>query len=569
MNQRFSESQSPYYLYPLSSLPELSSSKQISAEHFLNQGNKHYNNYLARGQKRDLDLALTHYQEAFDLNPAVPQAHVKLACVLWDKGAIALDTAIEYCDTALRLDAAYSEAYLFKGYFLRRAGQLEAAHAQFRLAIQHIGKACTAKPRMALGRVLIQQANLSYELPGLKRAGMAAEGLRQFALGCCLLPMDRSAFALLQSAFITDFKIFGLIGAGKALKAVGLKGLASGLYVWAGKKMPQEPIFFHLLGDLNTEKDNLDGALYYYNRACELDAENPVIHKKLGQVYNECKDTANAARNLEKVVAAEAADFDTYYTLAQIYSDGAEYMRALYYFKELLNQSPENPYLHSNIAYVLFRLEDYDGAIQEYQLAIKHGKDSIWTATVAQTLGTIYYQLKQDTDAAARIFRLACQLNPDDLECLSMLGDIYTEQGNFEQAIEAYRYILSVEPDNAECYNYLGYLLWQLDKNDEAVDAYNKAISLSLDNPIAYNNLGVIYLDEKCQPQKALEMFGQAVSLKPDYTLACFNVARSLEALGLTAEAAKGYTEALSLNAENPELSDDEIRERLENLFQV
>lgn len=569
MNQRFSESQSPYYLYPLSSLPELSSSKQISAEHFLTLGNKHYNNYLARAQKRDLDLAITHYQEAFDLNPSMPEVHVKLASALWDKGAIALDTAIEYCDTALHLAATYSDAYLFKGYFLRRAGQLEEANIQFRLAIQHIGKHGAAKPRMALGRVLIQQANLSYELSGVKRACMAVEGLRQFALGCCLLPLDRSAFQLLQSAFVTDFKVFGLVGAGKVLKSVGLKGLASAVYTWAGRQMPQEPIFFHMLGDLNTEKDNLDGALYYYNRACELDAENPVLHKKLGHVYNECKDSDNAAKSLEKVIEAEAADFDTYYTLAQIYSDKSEYMRALYYFKELLSQSPENPYLHSNVAYVLFRLEDYDGAIQEYQEAIKYGKDSIWTATVAQTLGTIYYQVKQDMEAAARLFRLACQLNPDDLECLSMLGDIYTEQGNFEQAIEAYRYILSVDPENAECYNYLGYLLWQLDKNDDAVEAYNRAIGLNLDNPIAYNNLGVIYLDEKCQPQKALEMFSQAVSLKPDYTLACFNVARSLEALGHTAEAAKGYSEALTLNAENPELSNEEISERLENLFQV
>ncbi len=569
MNQRFSESRSPYHLYPLSSLPELSTSRQISAEHFLTLGNKYYHNYLSRLQKQDLDLAITHYKEALDLNPSLPEAHVKLASALWDKGAIALDTAIEFCETGLRLNPDYSDAHLFKGYFLRRAGRLDEAVAQFRQAIQKVAKHGSGKPRMALGRAMLQQARLSYELPALKRIGLAAQGLQQFALGCCLLPMDRSSFSVLQSAFFTDFKVFSLIGGGRVLKALGLKRMAGLLYEWSARRLPEEAIFFHLLGDLNTERDNLDGALYYYNRARELDRDNPLIDKKLGHVYNECKDSANAAKHLEKVVEAQVADFDTLYTLGQIYSDGSEYMRALYYFKELLGQSPENPYLHSNIAYILFKLEDYDGAIQEYQFAIKHGKDPVWTATVAQTLGTIYYQVKQDMDTAARIFRLACQLNPGDLECLSMLGDIYTEQGNFEQAIETYNYILSVEPDNAECHNYLGYLLWQLDKNDEAVEAYNRAIALNLDNPIAYNNLGVIYLDEKCQLKKALEMFEQAVALKPNYTLARFNVARTLEALGQTAGAAKVYTEALALNAENPELDDAEIQERLENLFQV
>lgn len=569
MNQSFPEPQSSSYLYPLSSLPELSPTQQISAEYFLTLGNRHYNNYLSRAQKQDLDLAITHFKEALDMNPAIAEVHVKLASALLDRGMIPLETAIEYCDNGLRLNPNYGDAHLFKGYFLRRAGKLEEAVSQFQLAIGKIGKRQSSKARMALGRVLIQRANLSYELPVVGRMLMGMQGFRELAVGCCLLPLDRPTFAMLQGAFITDVQVLSLIGAGRVAKSFGLAGVTSSLYEWAGRVLPQEAIFFHLLGDLHTEKDNLDGALYFYQRARELEPENPLLHKKLGHVYNECKDTANAAKSLEKVVEADAADFDTYYALAQIYSDQANYMRALYYFKQLLAQSPDNPYLHSNIAYILFKMEDYDGAIQEYQSAVKHGKDPVWTATVAQTLGTIYYQVKQDLESASRIYRLACQLDPSDLDCLSMLGDIYTEQGNFEAAIETYRYIISVEPDNAECYNYLGYLLWQLDKNDEAIEAYQKAIELHGENPIAYNNLGVIYLDEKCQLPMALEMFQRALSQKPDYTLACFNVARTLEAMGRTAEAAKGYSHALTLNAQNTELSSDEISERLEHLFQV
>jgi tetratricopeptide (TPR) repeat protein len=570
MNQPFPESQSSSYLYPLSKLPELSPTQQISAEYFLSLGNRHYNNYLSRAQKRDLDLAITHYKEALDMNPAIAEVHVKLASALWDRGMIPLETAIEFCDNGLRLNPDYSDAHLFKGYFLRRAGQLEEAVNQFQLAIQKIGRRRqSSKARLALGRALLQRANRADGLPALGRMLMGIRGLKELTVGCCLLPLDRPTFSVLQGAFFTDMQVISLVGMGRFAKSFGLCGVTGSIYEWAGNHMPQEAIFFHLLGDLHVEKDNLDAAIHYYDRARELEPENPVLHKKLGHVYNECKDTVNAAKSLEKVVAAEAADFDTYYALAQIYSDQANYMRALYYFKELLVQSPDNPYLHSNIAYILFKMEDYDGAIQEYQNAVKFGKDPIWTATVAQTLGTIYYQVKQDLEAAARIFRMACQLDPSDLECLSMLGDIYTEQGNFEAAIETYRYIISVEPDNAECYNYLGYLLWQLDKNDEAIESYNKAIELNGDNPIAYNNLGVIYLDEKCQLELALDMFQRALFQKPDYTLACFNVARSLEAMGRTAEAAKGYSHALTLNAHNPELSNEEISERLEHLFQV
>lgn len=557
-------------LFSLSSLPELSSTRQVSAEHFLTLGNRHYNDYLARTMKRDLDMAISSYRQALDMNPGLPEAHVKLASALWERGVISLELALEYCDTGLLLNPDFSEAHLFKGYFLRRSGRLDEALHHFRQAIatKEAGQS-SAKARMALGQTMLQKARFAYELPQKHRFSLVGQGVRHFLVGCLQLPSDKNAFRLMRNALCADLQIFSLLGLGRFLKSVGLKGASGQLYKWSARLMPGEPIFHHLLGDLHVERDNLDGALYCYTRAQELDPDNTLIHKKLGHTYHECKDSANAARSLEKVVEADAADYETLYTLAQVYSDQAEYMRALYYYKELLNQDVENAYIHSNMAYVLFKLGDYDGAIQEYQTAVKLGKDPVWTATVAQTLGTIYYQVKQDLEAAARMFQMAAQLDPGDMDCLSMLGDVYTEQGNFEAAIKTYRYILGVEPDNAECHNYLGYLLWQMDKNDEAIDSYNQALALNPENPIAYNNLGVIYLDEKCQLQTALQMFSKAFEQKPDYTLACFNIARTREALGQTADAAKGYAQALALNTENQELSDLEIQERLDNLFQV
>jgi tetratricopeptide (TPR) repeat protein len=571
MNQPFSSG--PHHsfsdYYPLSSLPELSASTRISAEHFLKLGNQAYNQYLSRGQQRDLDVAITHLKEALEMDPSLPEAHIKLASAMWDKGSISAVAAIEACNSALRLNANYGEANLFKGYFLRREGKLDEATFEFRLAIAKVGHAGSAKARMALGRVMIQQANLSLESSALQRVTQMLAGVTQFAWGCCLLPMDQSVYRVLRSALWTDLKVFGLIGAARLMKTLGLRVGARGIYRWANRHLPEESIFFHHLGDLYLESDDVEPAILAYKQANALEPDNPLLHKKLGHAYHQCQDAANAAKNLEKVVDTEISDFDTLYTLGRIYSDESNYMRALYYFKGLLTQEPENPYLHSNVAYLLFKMEDYDGAIAEYQDAIRHGKDPIWTATVAQTLGTIYYQVRQDLEAAARVFGLAYQLDPTDLDCLSMLGDIYTEQCNYETAVEVYQHILSMQPDNAECYNYLGYLLWQLDKNDEAIEAYNKAIALSGDNAIAYNNLGVIYLDEKCQLSNALNMFNRALACKPDYTLARFNVGRALEAMGKTAEAAKSYTAAMSMNEENQELSMDEIRERLDNMFQV
>jgi tetratricopeptide (TPR) repeat protein len=571
MNQPFSpephsflESSAPH------GWPELSATTLLSAEHFIQMGNRHYHSFLLRGQKIDLERAANHFKEALAMHPAMAEAHVKLASVLWELESISLELAIDYCDTGIRLNPAYREGYLYKGYFLCRADRHDEAVLEFQRAITAVGPASgAAKAHLALGRVRIQQANAAGELSATQRMALTLSGLQQFAWGCCLLPLDQSVRKTLKNALFTDMQVFSLIGGARLMKAVGLRFGARAIYRWANHHLPEEAIFSHLLGDLYMETDDIEPAIQSYNQAKSLEPGNALLLKKLGQAYYRNQDADNAVKNLEQVVDTTQSDFDTLYALGRIHSDQSEYLRSLYYFKELLAQDTENPYLHSNVAYLLFKMEDYDGAVVAYQDAIRYGKDPIWTATVAQTLGTIYYQIQQDLEAAARVFGLAYQLDPTDLECLSMLGDIYTEQGNFETAIEVYQHILRFDPRNAECYNYMGYLLWQMDKNDDAIEAYRTAIELSGDNPIAYNNLGVIYLDEKCRPDSAQTMFEQALVCKPDYTLARFNVGRTLEALGKTADAAKSYSMAMRLNEINQELDMEEIKERLDNLFQV
>lgn len=541
---------------------------QLAAEQAFQKGTQHYNQYLARSIKKELEQAICAFHQAVELDPMLAEAQVKLASALWDQGRITTDEAIRRCESALELKPECSDAALFLGYFLRRAGRLEQSQVAFEQAL-HLKGNTQARTRIALGGVLIHQAAQDTRLAAPIRLAKTVQGLSQFCLGLCSLPLDQQAFKITTDALATDAQIVAYTTAGRLLKSCHLTDATIRLYEKASHVLPQEPLFFHLLGDLQIEKDNVDAAIYFYNRCNELDPDDLTLHKKLGNAYSRCEDSANAAKSLEKLVEANAEDFDTLYTLAQIYTDTNDYMRALYYYKELLVENTENPYLHSHIGYILFKLEDYVGAIEEYQAAIKLGRDAVWTATVAQTLGTIYHQIQQDSDSALQLFQLATQLDPSNLDAWAMLGDIYTEQNNYEEAIGIYRRILQTQPNNADCHNYLGYLLWQLDKNDEAIEAYQRAIQLNIDNPIAFNNLGVIYLDEKCQLNKALEMFQHAVDLKPDYTLACFNIGRTQEALGQTTKAAESYSSALTLNAQNPELTNDEILDRLDQLFKV
>ncbi len=551
-----------------------------SASYYLNLGTTHYNSFLTRAKNKDLDIAINCFRRALETNPELSEGYVKLGTALFDKGEVSAEEAVDYCKKALQINPKNSEANLFLGYFFTNLGRIDDAQQEFESAMKK-DPLKSAKARMAFGKLLIQKANYEQargKVSTPRRLQLVVSGLMQFTAGVCLLPVDRRTWNVLNDALVTDLKIYSILSTAKLAHTFKLNGLRKKLYEMGVKSLPEEALFYHLMGNESFAAGQTDAAIYYYQRAQEIDPENTDVAKNLSRCYSNKQDDTQAKRALEKVVSideavhnkvATATDFDSVYELAQLYVDGKEYMKALYYFKELVAEHPENPYVRSNMAYVLFRLEDIDGAVKHYEKAVEYGEDPVWTATVAQTLGTIYHQVRHDLDSAVGMFQLAYQLDESNLESIVMLADLYMEQGNYDAAIGAYRFILNFEPENADCHNYLGYLLWQIDENDEAIESYRKAITFDPDNAIAHNNLGVVYLDEKCQPEPALEMFRKASYLNENYTLAQFNVGRAYEAIGERSKAAKAYSSALSLNTFNPEMDSDEIQDRLEHLFTV
>ena len=60
--------------------------------------------------------------------------------------------------------------------------------------------------------------------------------------------------------------------------------------------------------------------------------------------------------------------------------------------------------------------------------------------------------------------------------------------------------------------------------------------------------MGVIYLDGIRNLKEAKKLFETAISIKPDYVMAHFNLGRVLEEQGQSIEAAKSYQKALEIN---------------------
>jgi tetratricopeptide (TPR) repeat protein len=165
-------------------------------------------------------------------------------------------------------------------------------------------------------------------------------------------------------------------------------------------------------------------------------------------------------------------------------------------------------------------------------------------------LGVIAYQHGHHTDAVRQI-DLALKRNPDNVFALSNRGNALKELRRFDEALASYDRALSLRPDYPEAYSNRGNTLQELRRFEEALASYDKAISLRPDYAEAYSNRGNALYELK-RFDEALASYDRALALRPDYAEALSNRGNALHALKRFEEALSSFDRALILRPDYP-----------------
>ncbi len=91
-----------------------------------------------------------------------------------------------------------------------------------------------------------------------------------------------------------------------------------------------------------------------------------------------------------------------------------KYEEALKKYQEALVHEPDNPKIHYNIARALYKMEQYDEAISEFQLGLLE-KDKIFHANTFYNIGNCQFK-KGQLNAAIESYKTTLLLNPEDIE---------------------------------------------------------------------------------------------------------------------------------------------------------
>ena len=171
------------------------------AEEYMEFARKYHEQYLIKGKRSDLDNAVDNYIDAIKFNPNIAEAYYRLATLLWDKGEINLNSAIEQCKSAINISPNNPNARIYAACFLEMAKNYDEAEKELKEAIK-LAPLNSARPRLSL-------ASLYFDKMHDKNINAKdfSQSLYYMLSGSLSLPLDYPSIKMLVKNISKNFSV--------------------------------------------------------------------------------------------------------------------------------------------------------------------------------------------------------------------------------------------------------------------------------------------------------------------------------------------------------------------------
>ena len=317
-------------------------------------------------------------------------------------------------------------------------------------------------------------------------------------------------------------------------------------------KAPNKSRPYMNLGSALVKAGKLDEALYFLDKALEINPDLWEVWSNKGLIYTEQKKYGDAKVHFAHSMELKPDYEETYNNRGSMFFKKGEYNLALRdYFKSIkINPAFEQPYY--NIGRVYYARSDYETARQYYEKALElfpdfykayNGIGLVYTqqgkyeraersffqalelkdnvAEVYNNLGYLCYQ-KRQYERALVYFNRAIELNPLFFKAYNNRANVYQLQKKFEQALQDYEKTLVLDPEYAEAYSNRGVTYRVQGQLKQALQDLDRAVLLARDVAEFHNNRANILKDLKDWPA-AIDAYSKAIELKPHYNQALIN----------------------------------------------
>ena len=231
-----------------------------------------------------------------------------------------------------------------------------------------------------------------------------------------------------------------------------------------------------------------------------------------------------------EMVSNESSPEQSYYRIQQM-ENRQQMLAAL---QDLVNRHPEYAPAHNDLGVLHYSAGDKSMALTHYEQAVRLQPENI---TSAKNLADFYYVEQGRVEEALQLYVKVLEVQPQDVETLTICGHICVAQQRFEDAAAFYRRVLEFEPWNSDVRSNLNKLPQQTSPVDPEsgkeemsrraqelsdsgdVDGAIRILQTLIDrdpsDALVHNDLGVLSY-QKGLKEKALQHYEQAANLQPE-----------------------------------------------------
>jgi cytochrome c-type biogenesis protein CcmH/NrfG len=107
--------------------------------------------------------------------------------------------------------------------------------------------------------------------------------------------------------------------------------------------------------------------------------------------------------------------------------------------------------------------------------------------------------------------------NPNQVDIVVKVGNLYYDSQAYPQAIEYYEKALTLQPNNADVQTDVGTAYWYAGNPDKAIASFEKSLAIRPNHPSALFNLGIVKWQGKKDPKGAVVVWEKLLQTNPEY----------------------------------------------------
>ena len=238
---------------------------------------------------------------------------------------------------------------------------------------------------------------------------------------------------------------------------------------------PESPDPMISLGAIFRRLKRYEDSVNILHKAQEISSGSPTINYNLGFTYKEMGDYDDAIDSFESVISQNPDDVLAHNHLGSIYFAKKEYDKAVSAYKKGLQVDQNHPILNYNLAHVYEEIKNFPDAVRSYEVALKTRPG--WLDAIRDFSELLIHC--QETKQAQELVEQSIKLHPDDVELLCILGRIYLNQFDYDNATKTYRRAESLRQNDIGILVGLSKSLEKGMKIDEAMDKILDAVDIA------------------------------------------------------------------------------------------